>query len=64
MTKADLHETRIMLVDRGPAFGERPSSFAAREVWAREAAQLVGAGTATLDPTPEPASMDDLGMDL
>jgi hypothetical protein len=64
MTKADLHETRITLVGRGPALGERPSSFAAREAWAREAAQLVGTGTATLDPAPEPASMDDLGIDL
>jgi hypothetical protein len=43
---------------------ERPSSFAAREAWVREAAQLVAAGTPKLDPTAQPVGVDDLGMDL
>jgi hypothetical protein len=61
---ADPHEARLVLVARDEAFGERPSSFAAREAWAREAAQLVAAGTPTLDPTAQPVGVDDLGMDL
>jgi uncharacterized lipoprotein NlpE involved in copper resistance len=48
---ADPHEARLVLVARDEAFGERPSSFAARATWACEAAQLVAAGTPTLDPT-------------
>jgi hypothetical protein len=51
-------------VARDEAFGERPSSFAAREAWACEAAQLVAAGTPTLNPTAQPVGVDDLGMDL
>jgi Methyltransferase domain len=45
------------------AFGERPSSFAAREAWACEAAQLVAGGTPTLNPTAQLVGVDDLGMD-
>jgi hypothetical protein len=41
------------------SFGERPSSFAARET-----AQLVAADTPTLDPTAQSVGVDDLGMDL
>jgi hypothetical protein len=61
---ADPHEARLVLVARDEAFGERPSSFAARATWACEAAQLVAAGTPTLDPTPQPVGADDLRMDL
>ena len=46
------------------ALGERPSSFAALEAWACEAAQLVAGGTPTLNPTAQPVGVDDLGMDL
>jgi hypothetical protein len=35
---ADPHEARLVLAARDEAFGERPSSFAAREAWACEAA--------------------------
>ena len=61
---ADPHEARLALVARDQALGERPSSFAAREAWAREAAQLVGAGTPTLEPPTQHLGADDLGMDL
>jgi hypothetical protein len=44
--------------------GSRPSSFRARDAWTREAMALVGRGTPTLDPSPEPASIDDVGLDL
>jgi hypothetical protein len=53
-----------MLVARDEALGERPSSFAAREAWAREAAQLVGAGTLMLEATIQQIGADDFGMDL
>jgi hypothetical protein len=63
-----LHDTRVALVDRDQAIsqvlGERPSTFAAREAWVREAIQLVANETPALDPAPEPATMDDLGMDF
>jgi conjugative relaxase-like TrwC/TraI family protein len=61
---ADPHEARLALVARDHAVGERPSSFAAREAWAREAAQLVGAGPPTLDPPTQHIGADDFGMDL
>jgi conjugative relaxase-like TrwC/TraI family protein len=61
---ADPHEARLALVARDEALGERPSSFAARAAWAREAAQLVGAGPPTLDPPTQHLGADDLGMDL
>jgi hypothetical protein len=51
-------------VAHNKALGERPSSLAAREAWAREAAQLVATGTPMLDPTTQPVGVDDLGMDL
>jgi hypothetical protein len=64
----NLHEARVALVGRddvlGRALGERPSSFAAREAWVREAAQLVGTGTPTRDPGPEHATIDDLGTEI
>jgi hypothetical protein len=61
---ADPHEARLALVAHNKALGERPSSLAAREAWAREAAQLVAIGTPMLDPTTQPVGVDDLGMDL
>jgi hypothetical protein len=61
---ADPHESRLGLVADDKALGERPSSFAVCEAWAREAAQFVAAGTPTLDPTIQPVDVDDLGMDL
>jgi conjugative relaxase-like TrwC/TraI family protein len=61
---ADPHEARLALVARDRPLSERPSSFAAREAWAREAAQLVGAGMPTLDPPTQPIGADDFGMDL
>jgi hypothetical protein len=46
---------------RCEAFGGRPSSFAAREAWACEAARLVAAGTPTLKPTAEPVGVATWG---
>jgi conjugative relaxase-like TrwC/TraI family protein len=68
LSPPDLHDARVALVDREEAIsrvlGARPSSFAAREAWVREAMQLVAHETPALDPAPEPATVDDFGMDL
>jgi conjugative relaxase-like TrwC/TraI family protein len=62
------HEARVALVEPGEdmrrTLGDRPSSLSARDEWMRQALALVGQKTPILDGTPEPANMDDLGMEL
>jgi conjugative relaxase-like TrwC/TraI family protein len=64
----DADEVRVVLLDPDEqtrlALGSRPSSFRARDAWTRDAVALVGRETPTLDSSPGPASIDDLGLDL
>jgi len=64
----DVHGIRLALVGRDQAIsrtlGERPSNFAAREAWVRDAAQLVRSPARNLDAAPGPATMDDFGMEM
>ncbi|MCW2985457.1 MAG: conjugative relaxase, partial [Conexibacter sp.] len=62
------HEARLALVapsdDVRRVLGERPPSLSARDEWFRQAIRLVGQETPKLDVAPEPANMDDLGMEI
>jgi conjugative relaxase-like TrwC/TraI family protein len=62
------HEARVALAepseDMRRVLGERPSSLSARDEWLRQALHLVGQETPMLDVTPEPANMDDFGIDI
>jgi hypothetical protein len=64
----DADEVRVALLDPDEqmrrVLGSRPSSFRARDGWTREAIALVGRETPTLGSSPEPASIDDVGLDL
>jgi conjugative relaxase-like TrwC/TraI family protein len=64
----DLDEARVAVLDPDEqtrrVLGSRPASLHAREAWTREAVALIGRDAPTLDPSPPPPSMDDVGIEL